>query len=539
MIGVLEIMKIAILIQAYKLQNQVNRLVEHLAKDFDIYIHIDKKSDLEIKKIDNVFVFKEYEVYWGHESQIDATCFLMKEAHKNNYDRYIILSGQDLPLISNKELIKFYEKNNYENIGVYPLPEMWEKELNSGFGRIDSSYTLNNEYELILVGQPGYRPIDYSFYGGSEYCDLSNKCLTAILSYLSLHPEYRKRFNKTRIGIEIFFQTLIKILKFDKLNESQHFLEWDEYGHPKIFKFSDFNRLIRSNKLFARKFDETIDNKIIDKIYSYLENEEPKIAMLMLVHKNENQANRLISHLAKDFDVYVHVDKKSDIRIKPQNNVFIYTKYKVYWGDFSVVQAEIFLLKEASKNYYKRYVLLSGQCLPLKSNKEIISIYENTRDHIYFFNLPSNKWNGGLNKVQGWWYLHLYKTKLSKEDFNKYLKARPLDYKFYGGSQWFDFLDKTVITLLDYIEKHPEYSERFHYTLTSDEMFFQTLINLLEIEVENYDLRWVNWGNSSGPYNFKINDYDKLIKSDCLFARKFDETIDNKIINLIYEYIEE
>ena len=42
---------------------------------------------------------------------------------------------------------------------------------------------------------------------------------------------------------------------------------------------------------------------------------------------------------------------------------------------------------------------------------------------------------------------------------------------------------------------------------------------------------------SKGTYTFKINDYDELIKSDMLFARKFSTKIDKEIVDKIYDYV--
>ena len=49
-------------------------------------------------------------------------------------------------------------------------------------------------------------------------------------------------------------------------------------------------------------------------------------------------------------------------------------------------------------------------------------------------------------------------------------------------------------------------------------------------------MRYIDW-NRGGPYVWRERDFDELINSDYLFARKFDEKIDNNIINMIYEKV--
>lgn len=47
------------------------------------------------------------------------------------------------------------------------------------------------------------------------------------------------------------------------------YIDWTR-GNPYVWKIEDYNRLINSDYLFARKFDEKISKNIIDKIYNTL-----------------------------------------------------------------------------------------------------------------------------------------------------------------------------------------------------------------------------------------------------------------------------
>jgi hypothetical protein len=106
-------------------------------------------------------------------------------------------------------------------------------------------------------------------------------------------------------------------------------------------------------------------------VYPYFDVKMIRIAVMMLVHKNENQVNRLINHLSKGFDVYIHIDKRSSLKIYTQENIFVYKKYKTYWGSFNQIIATLYLLKKAHRKKYDRYILISGQELPIKTNTEI------------------------------------------------------------------------------------------------------------------------------------------------------------------------
>lgn len=46
-------------------------------------------------------------------------------------------------------------------------------------------------------------------------------------------------------------------------------INWDK-GNPYVWRETDFNALVNSKYLFARKFDVEIDKKIVDKISNYI-----------------------------------------------------------------------------------------------------------------------------------------------------------------------------------------------------------------------------------------------------------------------------
>ncbi|MEH2007739.1 MAG: hypothetical protein V7K81_21880, partial [Nostoc sp.] len=76
------------------------------------------------------------------------------------------------------------------------------------------------------------------------------------------------RFNYTYCPDELFYQILILNSPFKEkiINTSLTYLEWSNVNslHPKILEKNDFEKLRESEKLFARKFDMTIDPDILD-----------------------------------------------------------------------------------------------------------------------------------------------------------------------------------------------------------------------------------------------------------------------------------
>ncbi|WP_414458152.1 beta-1,6-N-acetylglucosaminyltransferase [Fructilactobacillus sanfranciscensis] len=62
-----------------------------------------------------MFQYAPVEIFWGDYSQIEAEMFLFKQAAKNNYEYHHLISGADLPLVSQDKihyfLIKILTKN--------------------------------------------------------------------------------------------------------------------------------------------------------------------------------------------------------------------------------------------------------------------------------------------------------------------------------------------------------------------------------------------------------------------------------------------
>jgi hypothetical protein len=283
--------------------------------------------------------------------------------------------------------------------------------------------------------------------------------------------------------------------------------------------------------------------------------EKRKIAIMMTVHKNEEQVNRLINHLSKEFDIFVHIDKRSSLKIRETDNVFVYKKYKVYWGSFNQIMATLFLSKKAFEKGYDRYILISGQDLPIKTNEEILDFFNNNeKEYISGQKLPiaSLSENGGLDRMTRYWVNHRGRGKfLINRLYDKCecrlfnilsrKRPRPIDYEFHKGTNWTNFTHKCVGKTIEYLYKNPQYIKRFKWTHCADEIFYHTIINLLEgLEVENENLRYVNWTDGPEyPKTLRIEDYEKIMRDNKkLFARKFDANIDQEIIEMIYKEIE-
>lgn len=100
---------------------------------------------------------------------------------------------------------------------------------------------------------------------------------------------------------------------------------------------------------------------------------------------------------------------------------------------------------------------------------------------------------------------------------------------------------------MDYLNRHSNYIEYYKFTYIPDEIFFHTVIKILQEKDKSIlikpSLMHVNWQrlDYNFPLVFGINDTNELIhakQKEKFFARKFEETYDSGIMDFLDIYID-
>lgn len=283
-----------------------------------------------------------------------------------------------------------------------------------------------------------------------------------------------------------------------------------------------------------------------------------KDAYLILAHRNDYLFNTLIELLDNENnDIYIHMDKKTKnineelIKNKvKKSNIYFVDRIKCNWGGFSLVKAELNLLKEATKNNYRYYHLLSGQDLPIKFQNEIYDFFEKHKGK-QFISFQDEKFNFKKRIKYYYPFQEILGRKSFKTLYGKILCNIPIklqnifklyrnkNVSFQKGDQWFSITNDFAKYI---IENEKKYKKIFKNTYCSDELFIQTaLINskyMNDLYSNKYNnpkvsvKRFIDW-NRGTPYVWKKDDFNELISSEALYARKFDEKTDKEIINKI------
>lgn len=276
-----------------------------------------------------------------------------------------------------------------------------------------------------------------------------------------------------------------------------------------------------------------------------------KHAYLIIAHNEYPVLQVLLSMLDDERnDIYLHIDKRAtELReqistFKMQKAGFYVLKnpIKVYWGDISQVKVEYLLFETALANGpYAYYHLISGTDLPIK-----------TQDYIHeFFNQHSDK------EFVGFWQDKSHQRDLERKVFHYYLFTkriknrghvlhgltslcrnlalifqkiihyrRAYTFEFKKGPQWISLTHDSCLLLLKYKDV---VLKRYKYTLCPDEIFIQTILwnssfksNIYCFDDPNKgNMREIDWKRGN-PYVWTEKDYEELISSDKLFARKFN-----------------
>lgn len=322
--GVHRGMNIVFMVMCHKNAKQVIRLVHTLLREgVFVVIHTDSEmQDIEYKVIrefvqDNQQVFLTGQHMHGEldmRSLVDITLLMIKEAvrieasKKIHFSYYCLMSGQDY-------LIKPVDKILEMLIHFYPKPYIgcapYQKTTPIFFKFDNNKETIkwtrfvnNHIHNKVLweifryiryIQRIYYRirkktsrdilqRLHVDLYMGSAWWILPDKVISFILCEMEKKPAYIDVIlDGSYTPEETFFQIMalrsplkdmIQVRKYkDTKKDSRTWaiftgakMDKPFTGHPYYFESDDFQEIQKSDFWIARKFDETIDKNILDRI---------------------------------------------------------------------------------------------------------------------------------------------------------------------------------------------------------------------------------------------------------------------------------
>lgn len=269
-------------------------------------------------------------------------------------------------------------------------------------------------------------------------------------------------------------------------------------------------------------------------------------AYLILAHKLPRQVFRLAKRLSDGGGpVWLHVDRKSRQLFEPfrraldqLDNVTVTSETSVAWGHASMLRVMMrgidVLIRDHPEITHIKH--LSGQDFPLRPPAEFDAFLARYRSAslLEHFAAPFAGWiaggepGGGLDRVR---FLHCrFGDRVRRTPISLPI---PRGYQLFVGSALWCLCREHARFIL---ERRGALYKRLRWAGHPDEMFFQTALanSPFAGDLVNNDYTFVKWQpDQPSPSVLESRDIYALRESGCWFARKFDDSVDAGVLDLI------
>ena len=289
--------------------------------------------------------------------------------------------------------------------------------------------------------------------------------------------------------------------------------------------------------------------------------EQIKHAYLILAHHEFDILGRLLIALDHEQnDIFIHVDRKvgtlPQLATRFAHLYVLEERIDVRWGDVSVIEAELLLFEEAQKRGpYGHYHLLSGVDMPLRSQAEIHTFFNNHAGKLFIGFSAGDQSEQITRKVRRY---HLFPrhfrtvsgTTGSIRRVIRFLglrlqflfavyRHRAINFK--KGTQWVSVTEPFVSYVLTQ-KKH--ILAQYKMTFCADGIVLQTLCWNSSFRADIYDValegtgsqRLIRWKDNV-LHDWGNDDFDELISANYMFARKFNssqiEIVDRLLASIV------
>ena len=305
-------MRLAYIVTAHKYPAQLARLIDRLNADgTTFFVHVDKKTDAAtyhemvaaLQRFPNVrFLRKRFACYYmtlfgAVQAQLQALREIFETNTPFDYVEYI--TGQDYPIKSNAEIAATLGRAGGKSfICHFPLPfegvhpsggkitqpasriECWHFYAGRHYIRLPRNFRQCTQLfsverspvwwlaSLVLPAKRKF-PAGFAPHGGWAYWCLSREHAEYVNQFAQTHPAFVRFFRFVKSADEILVQTVLLNSPFKDqiINDDLRYVDWSNNDcSPRLLRTADVAKLASSPKLFARKFDATVDAAVLDLI---------------------------------------------------------------------------------------------------------------------------------------------------------------------------------------------------------------------------------------------------------------------------------
>jgi hypothetical protein len=193
-------------------------------------------------------------------------------------EHVVLMSGQDYPLRSASEIATFLDGYRGQSfMASWAMPsDLYDRD--GGMFRL-RYWHVPVRRRRVRIPIPRRYPPGVAPYGGSAFMVLDRASAQAVLDFARIRPDVVRFHRHVWAVDEHFIQTALRNSQRGEavIDENLWHLEWAPPGkHPHTFRAEDFPRLASAArnssgaggearaKLFARKFDDDVDARVLD-----------------------------------------------------------------------------------------------------------------------------------------------------------------------------------------------------------------------------------------------------------------------------------
>lgn len=282
-------MKKIFAITCHKLTNPLIYTINYLSSFDDniVLIHLDLKSHIEdfrfLQSNNVLFIPERVDFVWGGVSQIIADLNLLKFSRLFSYDYFFLLSGDDIPVMTNFAMDLFLQDNyglqfvhfqNYKNNIVDPYERIkyrhfyfhYRREKSLTYKVLKKSYSYVKFFFKNKYFFSNYEKFP-DLYKGVNWFGVTKNMVDYILEYLVENEWYLPAFESSLCADEVFFHSIMNTNKEaiyyfnnDSINNALRYIDWNSGPeYPKILSQDDISNISQDQPVFfARKIHQDI-----------------------------------------------------------------------------------------------------------------------------------------------------------------------------------------------------------------------------------------------------------------------------------------
>ncbi|MEA2710806.1 MAG: hypothetical protein QOF78_3407 [Phycisphaerales bacterium] len=270
------------------------------------------------------------------------------------------------------------------------------------------------------------------------------------------------------------------------------------------------------------------------------------LAYVITAHRNPEQLLRLLKAIDRPGNTCVlHIDAHGPSemhaaarRFAAENrNCRVIASDRIIWGSWRLAHAQIRAIDEAlrASREWDYCINLTGQDYPLKTHAQMVAAIAAGPAGANYLEVLDFEQAGANPRKRLEFYWVPWRGKMKK-----LFRRRPPDFRVYWGSNYFA-LTRAACEHLATSDLARKMQRAFRFTLCADELIFQNALMhgaaALRESIVNKTWRKLTWAGGSHPKTYTSADLDELLASDAWFARKFDESVDPKILDALDEHL--